>query len=121
MARKAYRVTSKLPQAKRAMHDQIEKAQAQALNIGEREAESRLQRVNSSRGYLLPTDVEQEIEDKEARLVYDNWYGHFFEYGTTYIVASPFMRPAGRKMNKAFTKAMKSDTEAAIRRKAEVK
>ena len=90
--------------------------------MGELEAEKRLERVDNTRGYNLPIDIQQEtLGHQSGRIVYDPFYGKFFEYGTVYIQASPFMRPAHRKMRKKFLDEMGDNCEKFISRRASVR
>lgn len=80
-----------------------------AVAVGEAEAKNRLQRGESQRGYSLNTlydTIHQESDGTLRGKVVagggDAWYGRLFEYGTVYITAIPFMRPASRKMRKTF-------------------
>lgn len=115
------KLVSRFPAAKEGAYDAVKNARRLALNAGEGEAEKRLERLDDTRGYELPIDVDQEnIGHQSGRIFYDNWYGKFFEYGTTYIPASPFMRPASRKMRKVFLAEMGDKLEGFIGRRARV-
>jgi HK97 gp10 family phage protein len=94
-------------------------ARDKALDEGEAEAEKKLERVNDSRGYNLPTEIEQETTGHQSgRIYYEPFYGRWFEYGTTHIAAYPFMRPAHRKMRKRFVDELGEEAPKWIRRKA---
>lgn len=122
MAKSRMRLESRFPAVKDAAHDAVRHARDLALNVGEGEAEKRLERLDDSRGYELPIDVGQEKTGfQSGRIFYDPWYGRFFEYGTATIPAGPFMRPAHRKMRKAFLESMGDDFPGFIRRKARVR
>jgi HK97 gp10 family phage protein len=110
---------SNFPEAKRAMAGAVGAARDKALDVGEDEAETKLERLNDSRGYNLPTDIEQETQGEQSgRIIYPFFFGRFFEYGTVYIPASSFMRPAHRKMKKAFVDELGDQAPKWIRRKA---
>lgn len=110
------KVTSRFPQAKKGAHDAINHAIDAALNVGEAEAEKRLERIDDTKGYDLPIDIEQQQSKNSGQIEYAPWYGRFFEYGTVYITASPFMRPAHRRMRKEFKDKMADDFEPWVRR-----
>jgi len=116
------RLESKFPQVKDSMKDAVDVAVRLALNVGEGEAEKRLERVDDTRGYNLPIDIGQEKDMRHgSRIFYEPWYGRFFEYGTVHIQASPFMRPAHRKMRKTFLAAMPDTFEGFVKRRARVR
>jgi hypothetical protein len=123
MAKPKYRLESKIPQVKDSMHDALRVAVELALNTGEGEAEKRLERIDDTRGYELPIDVGQDKTDggKGGRIFYAPWYGAFFEYGTPTIPAASFMRPANRKMRKAFLATMPDTFEGFVKRRARVR
>jgi HK97 gp10 family phage protein len=109
---------SRFPAVKKGMYDAVRHARDRALDEGEHEAENRLERANDSRGYNLPTEIEQEKTGHQSGLIrYGEFYGKWFEYGTVYIAPSPFMRPAHRKMRKRFLDEMDGNVEKFIRRK----
>lgn len=122
MARARTKLESKFPAVKAAAHDVVRHARDLALNVGEAEAEKRLERVDDTRGYELPINVEQEnIGMQSGRIFYEPWYGRFFEYGTVRIPAAPFMRPAHRKMRKTFVSVMGGEFEGWVKRRARVR
>lgn len=115
------KLISRFPAAKAAAHDVVRHARDLALNVGEGEAEKRLERIDDTRGYNLPIDIGQEKTGfQSGRIFYDPWYGRFFEYGTVNIQAAPFMRPAYRKMRKVFIAEMGANFEGWIKRRARV-
>jgi HK97 gp10 family phage protein len=123
MARPRTKLVSKIPQVKDSMHDAVRVAVDLALNVGEGEAEKRLERIDDTRGYELPIDIGQ---DKTAggmggKIFYEPWYGRFFEFGTVRIPAASFMRPANRKMRKAFLASMPETFEGFVKRRARVR
>lgn len=115
------RLESKIPQVKESMRDAVQVATRLALNVGEAEAEKRLERVDDDRGYELPIDIEQETWVTGGKISYAPWYGRFFEYGTVRIQPSPFMRPAHRKMRKTFLATMPDTFEGFVKRRARVR
>jgi hypothetical protein len=123
MAKPKYRLESKIPQVKDSMHDALRVAVELALNTGEGEAEKRLERIDDTRGYELPIDVGQDKTDggKGGRIFYEPFYGAWFEYGTPTIPAASFMRPANRKMRKAFLATMPDTFEGFVKRRARVR
>lgn len=122
MARNRVVLRSNFPAVKKAAHELVKHSRDLALNVGEGEAEKRLERNDDTRGYDLPIDVQQEeIGHQSGRIFYEPWYGRFFEYGTVYIQAAPFMRPAHRKMRKKFIEEMGDNFEGWVRRRAGVR
>lgn len=115
------RLESKFPQVKDSMRDAVDVAVKLALNVGEGEAEKRLERVDDTRGYELPIDVGQDKDMNGGKIFYEPWYGLFFEYGTPTIPAASFMRPAHRKMRKTFLAAMPDTFEGFVKRRARVR
>lgn len=121
-AKPKMRIESRFPAVREAAHDATRAAIELALNVGEGEAEKRLERIDNSRGYELPIDVQQErLGFQSGKIVYEPWYGRFFEYGTTKIPAASFMRPAHRKMRKTFLGLMGTEVEGFIKRRARVR
>lgn len=117
MARNRVKLVSNFPAVKEAGHDAVRKARDDALNVGEGEAEKRLERIDDTKGYDLPIDIQQETTGfQSGRIFYEPWYGRFFEYGTVHIAASPFMRPAHRKMRKEFLEKVGDHVEKFTRR-----
>ena len=103
------------------MKDAVDVAVRLALNVGEGEAEKRLERIDDTRGYELPIDIGQEKWRGGGKISYEPWYGRFFEYGTVNIQAASFMRPAHRKMRKAFLATMPDTFEGFVKRRARVR
>lgn len=112
---------SRFPAVKRAAGDFLEHAVKKALDEGEHEAERRLERINDSHGYNLPTEVEQARSRLDGRIMYRPFFGRWFEYGAVQLLATPFMRPAHRKMRKRFKDEMGDNFEGFVRRRARVK
>jgi HK97 gp10 family phage protein len=123
MAKQRYRLESKIPQVKDSMHDAVRVAVDLALNVGEGESEKRLERIDDTRGYELPIDIGQDKfgSGMGGRIFYEPWYGRFFEFGTARIPAASFMRPANRRMRKAFLATMPDTFEGFVKRRARVR
>lgn len=122
MAKPSLRITSNFKAAKEAGWETARLARKRALDAGEAEAETRLERIDDTRGYDLPIDVGQEnIGFQSGKIFYEPWFGRFFEYGTVRIPAAPFMRPAHRKMRKVFVETMATDLSVFIRARAGVR
>lgn len=117
MAAKKAVLVSRFPEVKKAAREAVQKAVDQALAHGESEAEKRLERIDDTRGYELPINIEQQKDRDGGKISYDPWYGKFFEYGTVRIPAAPFMRPAHRKMRKVFKDVMADDFEGFVRKR----
>lgn len=114
-------MTSRFPEAKKGARDAFEHAIGKALDVGEAEAEKRLERIDDTKGYDLPIDVGQEQSQMSGRIEYDPFYGRWFEYGTVYIPATPFMRPAHRKMRKEFIAKVGDDFEGWVRKRTRMR
>lgn len=100
-------VVSRFRQAREWADDKTEDAVEKAIDEGEKAANIRLERANSQRGYNLPASVEKsKIGKHGGQIEYPEFYGRFFEFGTVYIDAMPFMRPGHRKMRAAFKREM---------------
>jgi len=121
-AKPRVKLESRFPAVKEAAHDAVRAARTLALNVGEAEAEKRLERIDDTRGYELPIDIGQEnIGLQSGRIFYEPWWGRFFEYGTVRIPAAPFMRPAHTKMRKTFITVMGTNFEGWVRKRARVR
>lgn len=122
MARKRTRLESRFPQAKHATHQAVAKAVEDAVVDGQEEAQKRIGRVRDTKGYdLNPFEIRRKLFDggQDGGMVFvtsDKWFYRFFEWGTVYINASPFMRPAHRKMRQRFLKEM-PEIEGFVRRR----
>jgi HK97 gp10 family phage protein len=113
---------SRFPAAKKAAHELVVVARDAALLEGENTANDKLEATDVGRGYDLPVDVSKEtIGWQSGKIVYDHFWGKFFEYGTVYIAAAPFMRPAHRKMRKTFITIMGTKFEGWLRARAGVR
>lgn len=121
MAKPRMRLESRFQEVKKAARDAKREAIRLAVNVGEGEAEKRLERIDDTRGYELPIDVKSETGDDEGKIVYEPWYGRFFEYGTVRIPAASFMRPAHRKMRKVFVAELGDNFEGWVKRRARVR
>lgn len=117
-AKPKLKLVSRFPAVKEGAYDAINHAVNHALGVGQTEAERRLDQIDNTRGYALPATVgEERIGHQSGRIFYEPWYGRFFEYGTVYIEAFPFMRPAHRKMRKVFLDDMDGTVEKFISRR----
>lgn len=108
--------------AKDAAHDGLHVAIDAALTEAQDEAQKRIRRVHDQKGYELDAAEirRKDFPDDEGGMIYvhsEKWYYRFFEYGTVFISASPFMRPAHRKMRRVFKDKMEGDFEKWIRRR----
>ena len=121
MAKPRMRLESRFPEVKRAARAAVRESIRLGVNAGEGEAEKRLERIDDTRGYELPIDVKSETGDDDGKIVYEPFYGRWFEYGTVHIPAAPFMRPAHRKMRKVFRDSMADDFEGFVRKRARVR
>jgi hypothetical protein len=123
LARPRTKLVSKFPEVKDSMRDAIRTASTLALNVGEGEAEKRLERIDDTRGYELPIDVGQDRDSDGlgGKIFYEPFYGRWFEYGTARIPAASFMRPAHRKMRKTFLATMPETFEGFVKRRARVR
>ena len=121
-AKTRLKIESRFPAVKEAAYEAVVHARDAALDEGEAEAEKRLERIDDTKGYELPINIEQRTIGHQSGLIeYNEWYGRFFEYGTVFINASPFMRPAHRKMRKRFIAELDDNFEGWVRRKARVR
>jgi HK97 gp10 family phage protein len=122
MARNRTTIASNFSAVKKAAYEVVQKARDSALLDGENTANDRLEKMDVGRGYDLPVDVKKEnIGHQSGKIVYDHFYGRWFEYGTTFIPAMPFMRPGHRKMRKTFLDVMGDDFEGFVKRRASVR
>ncbi len=125
MARSKTKLTSKLPQAIAGMHDAFDDAVKEALIVGQEVAQSKLEKT----GYDVDPFAVWKKHFKradgtlEGGMIFvhsDKWYYKFFETGTVYIRATPFMRPAHRKMKATFLTLIGDKAEPAIRKRAKL-
>lgn len=123
MARHRTRLESRFPQAKKAGHQAVAKYVSEAVTDGAEEAQARLGRVRDTKGYDLdPFAVRRKLFDggEDGGMVFvpsEKWFYRFFEYGTVFIGASAFMRPAHRKMRAKFLLLMGKDFDGFIKRR----
>lgn len=119
MAKPRVKIESRFPAVKKAAHELANHARDVWKDVGEDTAEKYLERIDDTRGYELPIDIQSErVGFQSARFFYDPFYGRWFEYGTVRLPASPFMRPASRKARKAYVALMADDFEGWIRQRA---
>jgi HK97 gp10 family phage protein len=113
---------SNFPAVKRAKTEFVRHAVDAALIVGENTANQRIERNDARKDYNLPADVDKErIGFQSGKISYDHWWGRFFEYGTVYIPAVPFMRPAHRAMRQTFIGLMGSEFDGWVKRRAGVR
>ena len=130
MAKNRVIIRSEFPAVKRAGYEAVQEARELWLATGKQTAEAKAEQQAATRGYALQVGVDTErIGHQSARISAvthtekwgdDPWILRFFEYGTAFIPAMPFMRPGARKANKAFVAALGTQLEGKIRRKARV-
>lgn len=83
--------------------DKTRDAVKKALDEGEKTANITIERTNTRRDYNLPASVEaHKTADKGGFIEHPDWFMRFFEFGTRYIDAAPFMRPGHRKLRSVF-------------------
>lgn len=127
MAKNRVVIRSEFPAVKKAGYETVQAAREIWKQVGAETAEEKASTQAATRGYALQVGVGSEnIGFQSARIFPtthtstwgdDPWILRFFEYGTVFIPAMPFMRPAARKANKAFTTAMGTLLEGKIRRR----
>jgi len=115
-------LVSNFPAVKKASYELVQKARDAALLVGENTANDRLEKADVTFGYDLPVDVSKEnIGHQSGKIIYDHFYGRWFEYGTVHIHPQPFMRPAHRKMRKTFLGIMGAEFQGFVKRRAGVR
>ena len=93
----------------------------EAVKEGQRTARERIDSADLRRGYRVSSSLlKSEWHGLDGRIFFDEFYGHFFEYGTTYIPAMPFVRPGHRAMRKSFIEWMGADFEGWVSARAKV-
>jgi HK97 gp10 family phage protein len=115
------KLESRFPAVKEAAWDTVRHARDKALDDGEQEAKRRMER---SQHDLDPGVVQQEKRGFQSGAVFipsEKWYYRYLEYGTVYIAATPFMRPAHRKMRKTFKDEMGEQFEKFVRRRVRIR
>jgi hypothetical protein len=89
---------------KGAGHDALAELIEKATDEMERTATTKISQASERRGYNISTEhLEAGHSDDDGWIRFTQFWGRFFEYGTVYIAAMPFMRPAhraGRKVIK---------------------
>lgn len=115
------RFESRFPQVKKAAREGLQAAVDKALVEGQDEAQQRIQRANDRHGYNYdPFQVRRKDFPEGGGMIFihsEKWYYRFLEYGSVYIPATPFMRPAHRKMRKVFKQEMADDFEKFVSRR----
>jgi HK97 gp10 family phage protein len=113
---------SNFPAVKKAKTEFVRYAVDAALVVGENTANQRIERNDARKDYNLPADVDKSrIGFQSGKIEYGHWWGRFFEYGTVYIPAVPFMRPAHRLMRKTFIGLMGKEFDGWVKRRAGVR
>ena len=124
-------IESNFPAAKKVGWETVQEARELWKHTGSQSAEEKVMKDSATRGYALQVGVGSEnVGHQSARFFpvtfssrwgSDPWFLRFFEYGTVFIKAMPFVRPAARKADKAFVAAMGNRLEGTIRRRASVR
>ena len=120
-------IQNEFPAVKRAAWDLVSEARDQWIRTGQSEGEATAAAKAATRGYALQVGIAGEkLGHQSARIIPtthtskwgdDPFFLRFFEYGTVYIPAMPFLRPAARKANKQFVNTLGDQLEGRIRRK----
>jgi HK97 gp10 family phage protein len=119
LARQRTVLRSNFRAAREAGKDAVADAIKKATDEMHEEAARRLDNAAGARGYnLYSTDIDHETSDDDGTIVYKQWYGKFFEYGTPMIAAIPFMRPAHRKGRAKLIDELDDNFEKWVRRRA---
>lgn len=113
---------------KPALFEAVQEAREVWLEVGASTAEQKANDQSAARGYALQVGIDKErLGVGGARISAvthtskwgdDPWFLRFFEYGTAYIPAMPFIRPGARKANKAFIAKMGHNLEGKIRKRS---
>ena len=113
---------------KEAGWEAVQEAREIWMEIGQNEAQQKVDQQAATRGFNLSIGIGKERIGHQSARIYstahsekwgdDPWWTRFFEYGTVTIPAMPFIRPGARKANKAFVTAMGTQLESKIRRKS---
>jgi hypothetical protein len=114
-------VKSELPAVKSAVGDFCSQARDKALKAGVAAANDSLKSTNAAKDYNLPVDVTSQTDGKKKGAIgYPHFYGGWFEYGTVFIGAVPFIRPGGQAMAKAFQQETQDNVENAVAKKVDL-
>lgn len=98
---------SHFKEAIREADKETREAIEKAVREGEKAANIAIERTNTRRGYNLPTTVESFHSEKSGGIqAGSEFWWKFFEYGTVFIDAVPFIRPGHRKMRAVFKEEM---------------
>lgn len=124
-------IRSEFPAVKKAAWETVQQAREVWLETGQETGEKKAESQAATRGYALQVGIDKERLGRQSARISaathsskwgdDPWFLRYFEYGTAYIPAMPFMRPAARTANKAFVTAMGTQLEGKIRRRASVR
>jgi HK97 gp10 family phage protein len=131
MAQSRIRIVNRFPAAREAAYETVQFARELALREGKDVANAKIASGAARRSYEDLGDslhVEEEKIGFQSGKIYvtahseqwgdDPFWARFFEYGTTFISAMPFMRPGSRAMRKTFIGVMGKDFEGFIRRRS---
>lgn len=122
MAKSKFNMKANFRLAKDAAHDTVEDAIKKAINEGAETTRHRIDKQASARGYLLHSNsVFEDAGKKDGTIglgARDEFWWHFFEYGTPTIPAMPMLRPGHRKAKKVFRDELGDQLEKRIKRKA---
>lgn len=118
-------MVSRFPAVKAAAYQAVGNARDEALKAGQEETQKRIGKAREQRGYDLdPYVVQKENIGHQSGRIFvppEKWYYRFFEYGTVYIAATPFMRPAHRVMRKTFRGEMGDNFEKFLSSRAGIR
>jgi len=116
---------------KKAAYEAVDEARELWLETGQEVGEKKAEQQAATRGYALQVGIDKErIGHQSARISAathsskwgtDPFFLRYFEYGTVFIPAMPFMRPAARAANKVFVSHLGTHLEGKIRRRASVR
>jgi hypothetical protein len=132
MAKTVVRVKANFKKAAKAGDEIVAKAVAEAIKEGEKTAKNRIELNSAGRGYNLDSSlVQSEVStavgsfsgfmNTSGRIWVEDFWWRFFEYGTLYIPAMPFLRPAAGRAGHVFTRIVTDNLPKEIEAKAGVK
>jgi len=121
-------IQNNFPAVKEAAHELVQEARLAWIETGKQVSNKRFQNGAATRGYALQGVIEGETIGFQSARIYivghsekwgdDPWFFRFFEYGTVYITAMPFIRPGARAANKVFMAMMGTQLDRKIRMKS---
>jgi hypothetical protein len=131
MAQSKIRIENRFPAAIEAGYETVQFARTLALREGKDTANNKIAAGAARRNYEELGEsmrVESEeigfqsgkiyVETQSDKWGTDPFWARYFEYGTTFIPAMPFMRPGARAMKKTFVGAMGTYFEGFVSRSA---